>query len=146
MSSENKYTKIKLLRQYLQQSDQDSDDPWRDDYGKAGIISYDILFALFSPLLLYCCYNGYYAYKLHKFRQKPFFIFYLSAFLVLAFRTLLFTDQWVHYGWTGYVIMGIISPTFMWIILGLSQVTISLHCIIKYKILYIQENQFLTHH
>jgi hypothetical protein len=63
---------------------------------------------------------------------------------VIILRILLFTDQWQNYSWNYYVILLITLPTFMYLITGLSQVMLSVGCIIKYRDLSLDENPDLT--
>ena len=80
--------------------------------------------------------------KLSKFR-KPIFAFYASSLCVVAFRVILFMDQWFDYPDNVYVVLLVSMPTYIFLITGMSQVMLSVECIIKYKNFYINESENL---
>ena len=78
--------------------------------------------------------------KQAKFR-KPIFAFYASSLSVIIFRIALFMDQWVHYPFNIYVIVLVSMPSYLFLIVGMSQVMLSVECIIKYKNFEIKETE-----
>ena len=80
--------------------------------------------------------------KLAKFR-KPIFAFYASSLCVISFRVVLFMDQWLHYPDNIYVVLLVSMPTYIYLITGMSQVMLSVECIIKYKNFSIKESEDL---
>lgn len=112
----------------------------KDDDTVSGGHVYTVLFVLFIGLGCLGLLNFYSAHKQDRLWQnKSVLLFYLSSLFVILFRLILFTDQWVGYSWDFYVIGLITLPTFLYLITGLSQVMLSVECIIKYKILEIDE-------
>jgi len=116
----------------------------KDDDSRDGRVVYDILFVIFFVLAVMGTCNIYFALKTLKFKNKSILIFYISSMAVIVLRILLFTDQWQNYPWSYYVILLITLPTFLYLITGLSQVMLSVGCIIKYRELSLDENDDLS--
>ena len=81
--------------------------------------------------------------KQAKFR-KPIFAFYASSLSVIAFRILLFLDPLVKWPYNIYVIVLVSMPSYLFLIVGMSQVMLSVECIIKYKNFEIKETESAT--
>jgi len=116
----------------------------KDDDTPAGKKTYDTLFALFLILAVMAICNIYFAIKTLKFKNNAILAFYVSSMTVIVLRILLFTDQWVGYNDSKYVILLITLPTYLYLITGLSQVMLSFGCIMKYRDLSLDENHELT--
>ena len=82
--------------------------------------------------------------RLSKFR-KPILSFYASSLAVVLFRIILFMDQWVNYPINVYVVMLVSMPTYLYLITGMSQVMLSVECIVKYKNFAIKETEGMSH-
>ena len=82
--------------------------------------------------------------KQAKFR-KPIFAFYASSLAVIFFRFLLFMDQWIDYPFNIYVIILITMPAYLYLIVGMSQVMLSVECIIKYRNFEVNQSDHRTY-
>lgn len=54
-------------------------------------------------------------------------------------------DQWVNYPINVYVVMLVSMPTYLYLITGMSQVMLSVECIVKYKNFAIKETEGMSH-
>ena len=104
----------------------------KDDSSRESKHVYDVLWVLFVFLFILGLTNVWLLNKQAKFR-KPIFAFYASSLCVVFFRCFLFMDQWVDYKVNIYVILLVSMPTYLYLIVGMSQVMLSVECIIKYK-------------
>ena len=104
--------------------------------------AYDILFVMFLALLALGCVNIWMLQTMKKFR-RPIVAFYASSLCVVLFRVILFMDQWVDYPDNIYVILLVSMPTYLYLITGMSQVMLSVECIVKYKNFSIRESEDL---
>ena len=120
--------------------DDPGNEPWRDDNAKPAKIVYIILLVLFLALLALGLYNTKHAYRVGKFKSKSILLFYSSALSVIILRCILFTDPIFTFGMVVYILILITMPTYLYLIVGLSQVMLSVDCIIKYKNLEVIEN------
>ena len=99
---------------------------------------------MFVFLLILGCTNVWLLKKQAKFR-KPIFAFYASSLTVIFFRVLLFMDQWIDYPTNIYVILLVSMPTYLFLIVGMSQVMLSVECILKYKNFETKESEVLSY-
>ena len=81
--------------------------------------------------------------KIRKF-SKPIVTFYLVSELVIVMRMLLFADPMVDWGDVTYVIIMVTMPSYLYLLVGLSQVMLTLESIIKYKNFKIREKEAIT--
>ena len=78
------------------------------------------------------------ALTIRKF-SKPIITFYLVSELVIVLRMLLFSDPFIHWGIVTYVVLLVSMPSYLYLLVGLSQVMLTLESIIKYKNFKIRE-------
>ena len=78
------------------------------------------------------------ALTIRKF-SKPIITFYLVSELVILLRMLLFADPFFHWGIVTYVVLLVSMPSYLYLLVGLSQVMLTLESIIKYKNFKIRE-------
>ena len=69
--------------------------------------------------------------KIRKF-SKPIITFYLVSETVIVFRVLLFADPFADWNENFYVILLVSMPSYLYLIVGLSQVMLTLESIVKY--------------
>ena len=122
----------------------DADKSEKDDESTAGKITYGILFVFFGVLLGLGIYNFYHAYRIGKFKNNPILLFYISGMTVISFRLILFIYPLIDFDTDTYILLLVAMPTFLYLIVGLSQVMLSVDCIIKYLNLQVTENADLT--
>jgi hypothetical protein len=99
-----------------------------------------VLLFLFSILTVLALYNFILAGRLGRLKQTSILTFYVSAVSVLVLRVLLFMDPLIGWGPIIYVDMLISMPTCLYLITGLSQVMLSVECVVKYRNLAHSEN------
>lgn len=97
---------------------------------------------MFLAVLAIGCVNIWMLYTMQKFR-RPIVAFYASSLIVVLFRVILFMDQWWDYPDNIYVILLVSMPTYLYLITGMSQVMLSVECIMKYKNFAIKESEEL---
>ena len=107
----------------------------KDDESRQTRISYYCLLVLFTMLMVFGLVNVYLAQKIRKF-SRPIVTFYLVSEMVIVLRILLFMDALP--GWEGwpdasYVILFITMPSYLYLLVGCSQVMLTLESIFKYK-------------
>lgn len=78
------------------------------------------------------------ALTIRKF-SKPIITFYLVSELVIVLRMLLFSDPFINWGIVTYVVLLVSMPSYLYLLVGLSQVMLTLESIIKYKNFKIRE-------
>ena len=78
------------------------------------------------------------ALTIRKF-SKPIITFYLVSELVIILRMLLFADPFINWGTVTYVVLLVAMPSYIYLLVGLSQVMLTLESIIKYKNFKIRE-------
>lgn len=78
------------------------------------------------------------ALTIRKF-SKPIITFYLVSELVILLRMLLFADPFIDWGDVTYVVLLVSMPSYLYLLVGLSQVMLTLESIIKYKNFKIRE-------
>ena len=76
--------------------------------------------------------------KIRKF-SKPIITFYFVSETVIFFRVLLFADPFADWNYNFYVVLLISMPSYLYLIVGLSQVMLTLESIVKYKNFKIRE-------
>ena len=104
-----------------------------------------MLFGCFLFLATFGVLNIYLAQKIRKF-SKPMVTFYLVSEIVVVFRLLLFADPFIIWGDTMYVVILISMPTYLYLLVGLSQVMLILESIVKYKNFKIREEEVISHY
>ena len=70
--------------------------------------------------------------NIRKF-SKPIVTFYTVSELVIVLRMLLFADPFIDFGDVTYVVLLVSMPSYLYLLVGLSQVMLTLESIIKYK-------------
>lgn len=115
----------------------------KDDSSKPTYITYLILFVCFSLLFVFGLVNMYLARKIRKL-AKPMVTFYAVSQTVVSLRILLFIDPIVNWGDTIYVVILISMPSYLYLMVGLSQVMLTLESIVKYKNFKIREEMAVT--
>ena len=84
--------------------------------------------------------NIYLACNIRKF-SKPIVTFYTVSELVIVLRVLLFADPLIDFGDVTYVVLLVSMPSYLYLLVGLSQVMLTLESIIKYKNFKLREEQ-----
>jgi len=110
----------------------------KDDASDQTRISYYILFCGFAVLMCMGFVNICLAMTIRKF-SKPIVTFYLVSELVISLRMLLFTDPFVDWGNATYVVLLVSMPSYLYLIVGLSQIMLTLESVIKLKNFKIRE-------
>ena len=123
--------------------DPDSSDVAKDDNSPQTTITYYVLFGCFSLLACFGIVNIWLAQKIRKF-SKPMVTFYLVSEMVILFRVLLFADPFVGWSSIVYVVLLISMPSYLYLIVGLSQVMLCIESIIKYKNFIIREGEAIS--
>ena len=78
------------------------------------------------------------ALTIRKF-SKPIITFYLVSELCILLRMLLFGDPFIDWDEVTYVVLLVSMPSYLYLLVGLSQVMLTLESIIKYKNFKIRE-------
>ena len=71
-------------------------------------------------------------------------IFYFTSELVIVFRILLFVDPLADWSDVNYVVLLISMPSYLYLLVGLSQVVLTLESIIKYKNFKLREESTIS--
>lgn len=121
----------------------DTGEDIKDDNSKQTYITYLVLFVCFCLLFLFGLVNLYLARKIRKL-AKSMVTFYSVSQIVVFFRILLFTDPVVNWGDTMYVVILISMPSYLYLMVGLSQVMLTFESIVKYKNFKIREDRAVT--
>jgi hypothetical protein len=90
------------------------------------------------------CTAIYIALKAKKLHNKAVLSFYLSSFIVVFLRCLLFMDPFAHYCMMTFVVILISLPTYTFLLTGFSLFLMILESILKYNNLQTRENTNLT--
>ena len=110
----------------------------KDDATHPTIITYYVLLCCFFVLAIMGFANICLALTIRKF-SKPIVTFYLVSELVIVLRVFLFADPFIHFGTKVYVVLLVSMPSYLYLLVGLSQVMLTLESIIKYKNFKIRE-------
>ena len=110
----------------------------KDDSSKQTRIAYYVLLFCFVMLMGFGIVNIILAFKIRKF-SKPIITFYFVSETVIFFRVLLFADPFAKWNENFYVVLLISMPSYLYLIVGLSQVMLTLESIVKYKNFKIRE-------
>ena len=115
----------------------------KDDSSDQTITTYYVLLSCFSVLACMGVVNMCLARAIRKF-SKPIMTFYLVSELVIVMRMLLFADPLINWGTVTYVVLMVSMPSYLYLLVGLSQVMLTLESIIKYKNFKIREDEAIT--
>ena len=126
-----------------QLSDEVPDDAMKDDSSRQTVLAYNFLFGFFLLLAVFGAVNIYLAHKIRKF-SKPILTFYLMSETVICFRIVLFADPFFHWNEVTYVVMLISMPSYLYLLVGLSQVMLTVESIIKYRIFKVKMQEAIT--
>ena len=121
----------------------DDDQEMKDDSSPQTTAAYYALLACFFSLACLGFVNVYLAFKIRKM-SKPIVTFYLTSETVVIFRILLFSDPFVKWSSLNYGVLLISMPSYMYLVVGLSQVMLTLESIIKYKNFKIREEEAIS--
>ena len=126
------------------ESENGGSDEVKDDRPGPTFITYNILFVCFLVLFIFGMVNLCLARQIRKRRSKPIITFYFASQVVVFLRVLLFADTFIDWGWQSYVIIFVSFPSYLYLIVGLSQVMLTLESIVKYKNFKILETRAIT--
>ena len=115
----------------------------KDDSSHQTITTYYVLLGCFTGLAIMGLVNICLALTIRKF-SKPIVTFYLVTLTVIVMRMLLFADPLIDYSDSVYVVILVSMPSYLYLLVGLSQVMLTLESIIKYKNFKIREKETLT--
>ena len=76
--------------------------------------------------------------------SKPIWTFYLFSETVVLLRVILFMDVFVDYDDATYAVILVVMPSYLYLMVGLSQVMLNVESIIKYKNFKIKEEEAIT--
>lgn len=115
----------------------------KDDASHETKVTYYILLIFFFVLACIGFVNVCFAMRIRKF-SKPIVTFYLVSELVIVLRMTLFTDPFVKWGDVTYVVLLVSMPSYLYLLVGLSQVMLTFESIIKLKNFKIREQQTIS--
>ena len=115
----------------------------KDDSTEQAKIAYYCLLVCFIALASIGAVNVYLAKKIRKF-SKAVVAFYLTSELVIVFRIILFSDPFFDWSDVSYVVILIAMPSYLYLLVGLSQVVLILESIIKYRNFKIREESTIS--
>ena len=94
-------------------------------------------------LAIFGIFNIWLAQRIRK-SSRPIWTFYLFSGIVVILRILLFMDPFVHWRYETYALLLVSMPSYLYLLVGLSQVMLNFESIIKYKNFKIREEETLT--
>ena len=141
----NVFNYMRMIHTDTGESETETEDMTKDDSSPQTKIAYYVLLGCFVILAFLGLTNIFLAHKIRKF-SKPIVTFYLASELVIVFRIVLFMDPFFNWSDTSYVVLLVSMPSYLFILVGLSQVMLTLESIVKYKNFKIREEPAIGDH